>query len=120
MIPYFNKILSNFLSAYRDPYSCQHVLLRLIETWRKCLDKSSLVGAILMDLSKAFDCLPHDLSKAKLEAYGVTKDALKLILSYLSQRKHRVKNAGSLSLLIIILWEYHRDQFSDQSCSIVL
>ena len=84
MIPYFNNILSNFLFAYRKRYSCQHVLLRLIETWRKCLDENSLVGTILMDLSKAFDCLLHDLLIAKLEAYGVTMDALKLILSYLS------------------------------------
>ena len=103
MIPYFNNILSNFLSAYRERYSCQHVLLRLIETWRKCLDENNLVGAILMDLSKAFDCLPHDLLIAKLEAYGVTNDALQLILSYLSQRKQCVKNDGSLSLLKIIL-----------------
>ena len=98
-IPYFKNILSNFLSAYRKCYSCQHILLRLIETWRKCLDENRLVGAILMDLSKAFDCLPHDLLIAKLEAYGVTNDALKLILSYLSQSKQCVKNGGSLSLL---------------------
>ena len=95
MIPYFNNILSDFLSAY----SCQHILLRLIETWCKCLDENNLVGAILMDLSKTFDCLPHDLLIAKPEAYGVTNDALKLILSYLSQRKQCVKNGGSLSLL---------------------
>ena len=56
-----------------------------------------------MDLSKAFDCLPHDLLTAKLQAYGVTKDTLKLILSYLSQRKQCIKNGGSLSLLKIIV-----------------
>ena len=103
MIPYFNNILSNILSAYRERYSCQHVLLRLIETWHQSQDENNLVSAILMDLSKAFDCLPHDLLIAKLEAYGVTNDALKLIPSYLSQRKQCVKNSGSLSLLKIIL-----------------
>ena len=102
MIPYFNNILPNFLSAYRGRYSCQHVLLRLIETWYKCLDENNLVGAILIDLSKAFDCLPHDLLTGKLEAYGVTKDALKLMLSYLSQHKQCVKSGGSLSLPKII------------------
>ena len=103
MIPCLNNILSNFLSAYRERYSCQHVLLRLIETWCKCLDKNNLVGAILMDLSKAFDCLPHNIFIAKLEAYGVTNDALNFILSYLSQHKQCIKNGGSLSLLKIIL-----------------
>ena len=103
MIPYFNNILSNFLSAYREWYSRQHVLLRLIETWHKCLDENNLVSAILMDLSETFDCLPHDLLIAKFEAYGVTNDTLKLILLYLSQHKQCVKNGGSLCLLTIIL-----------------
>ena len=48
-------------------------------------------GAILTDLSKAFDCIPHDLIIAKLEAYGFHIDALKLIHDYLSNRKQRVK-----------------------------
>ena len=103
MILYFNNILPTFLSAYREGHSYQHVLLRLIKTWRKCLDKNNLVGAILMNLSKAFDCLPHDLLIAKLEEYEVTKDALKLALSYLSQHKQCIKNGGFLSLLKISL-----------------
>ena len=37
---YFKSILSEFHSAYRKQYSCQHVLLRMIETWRKCLDEN--------------------------------------------------------------------------------
>ena len=84
MMPFFNKIQSKFISAYRSRYSSQHVCLRLIEEWRKCLDENKVVGAILMDLSKAFDCLPHDLLIAKLEAYGLDRGALKLLLSYLN------------------------------------
>ena len=45
----------------------------------------------LADVSKAFDCIPHDLIIAKLEAYGFHIDALKLIDDYLSNRKQRVK-----------------------------
>ena len=49
------------------------------------------VCAVLMDLSKAFDCLPHDLLVAKLEAYGVFQGSCKLLESYLGQRHQRVK-----------------------------
>ena len=48
-------------------------------------------GALLTDLSKAFDFIPHDLIIAKLEEYGFHTDALKLIHDYLSNRKQRVK-----------------------------
>ena len=54
MMPFFNKIQSKFIPAYRSRYSSQHALLRLIEEWRKCSDENKVVGAILMDLSKAF------------------------------------------------------------------
>ena len=96
-------MLSDFLSSYRKQYSCQHVLFRVIETWRKCLDENKIVGANLMDLSKAFDCLSHDLLVAKLEAYGLDTKALKLMLSYLSGRKQCVKIRNSLSFFKLIL-----------------
>ena len=51
----------------------------------------------MIDLSKAFDCLPHDLLIAKMEAYGFYIKSLKLILSYLSDRQHRVRIGSSVS-----------------------
>ena len=54
-------------------------MLRLIQSWKKELDYSGLMGTILMDLSKAYDCLPYDLLKAKLEAYGLFKSSLNLV-----------------------------------------
>ena len=76
MMPLFDKIQSKFIFEYRSGYSSQHVLLRLIEEWKKCLDGNKVVGAILMDLSKAFDCLPHDLLISKLEACRLDRGTL--------------------------------------------
>ena len=91
MIKFFDNKFSNLLSAFREGYSTQHSLIRVIEKWRKCLDSAGIVGTILMDLSKAFDCLPHDLLIAKLEAYGFSANSLCLIYSYLKNRMQRVK-----------------------------
>ena len=52
---------------------------------------------VLMDLSNAYDCLPHDLLIAKLGAYGVGIDSLKLLYSYLTHIKQRVKIGSSFS-----------------------
>ena len=103
LISYFKSILSEFRSAYRKQYSCQHAFLRMIETWCKCLDKNKIVGATLMDLWKAFDCFPHDLLVAKLEASGLDTKTLKLMLSYLSQHIQCVKIRKNFSLLKLIL-----------------
>jgi hypothetical protein len=52
-----------------------------------------------MDLSKAFDCLPHNLLLLKLEAYGLTKQSLNLLKNYLEEREQRVKVGGTYSLV---------------------
>ena len=77
----------------------------MIETWRIYFDENKIVGATLMDLSKAFNCLPHDLLVAKLEAYGLNTKTLKLMLSYLSGRKQCIKIRNSFSLLKLILFD---------------
>ena len=63
----------------------------MIEKWRESLDQGGVYGALLTDLSKAFECLPHELIIATLHAYGVDMPALKLINSYLSKRRQRIK-----------------------------
>ena len=70
---------------------CQSTLLRLVEDWRKALDSHKYVAAILMDLTKAFDCLPHSLLLGKLIAYGLSDKSSSLVSNYLSNRKQRVK-----------------------------
>ena len=96
ILEHTNAILSENISAYRKGYSCEHVLVKLIEEWRKYIDKNKVVGGLLMDLSKAFDCLPHTLLIAKLAAYGFSKNSLSLILSYLNKRKQAVKINGHI------------------------
>ena len=100
---HFENILSRFLSAYRKHFSTQHVLLRIAENWKLHLDNDKIVTATLMDLSKAFDCLPHELITAKLAAYGLEKGALRIIFSYLKNRKQSVKVKGIQSLLKLML-----------------
>ena len=88
---HFDKIFHNYLAAFRKSFGCATTLLRLAEDWKKDLDKQQYVGAVLMDLSKAFDCLPHDLILAKLNAYGLSANACDFLGSYLTNRKQRVK-----------------------------
>ena len=91
LMSYFEKYFSPFISAYRKIYSTQKVLIRLLEEWREKLGKNFVVGAVLMDLSKAFDCIPHDFIIAKLAAYGIERKTLRLIYSYLKDRKQCLK-----------------------------
>ena len=58
----------------------------MLEKWRISLDNGGYVGGILMELSKAFDTLDHELLVAKHFAYEFEKNALSLIKSYLSDR----------------------------------
>ena len=88
---YIENILSPYLSGYRKGYSTQHALICLIEKWKKILDEKGFCGAKLMDLSKAFDTINHELLIAKLHAYGFEKSTLKLLLNYLSDRWQRTK-----------------------------
>ena len=88
---YMNTHLSSYLCGFRKGYSAQHCLMMMLERWRNALDNKLTAGALLTDLSKAFDCLHHGLLIAKLEAYGFEYSALKYIYSYLSNRKQRTK-----------------------------
>ena len=94
---YMENFLNQLLCGFRKAHSTQHALFRLIQSWQKELDESGFVGTILMDLSKAYDCLPHDLMVAKLEAYDLAKESLQLISYYLSYRKQEMKIGSAYS-----------------------
>ena len=94
---YAETFLNKLLCGFRKAHSMQHALFRLLQKWQKELDSSGIVGTILMDLSKAYDCLPHDLIIAKLEAYGLDTNSLRFIFDYLSSRKQRTKIGSAYS-----------------------
>ena len=75
---YFDKLLSKYQCGFRKGFSTQHCLLAMIE--KKVLTVTGEASnALLTDLTKAFDCLPHDLLIAKLHAYGIKKGSLNLL-----------------------------------------
>ena len=82
----------------------------MLEKFRKYLDDRGEYTALLTDLSKAFDCLPHDLLIAKLHAYGFDTPSLKLIHSYLIETYQRVKINNYFS-------EYHLIKYGVRICS---
>ena len=89
--------LNKLLCGFRKVHFTQHALFKLLHSWQRGLDNSGFIGTILMDLSKAYGCLPHDPIVAKFEAYGLSKNSLNSLLDYLEGRKQRVKIGSSNS-----------------------
>ena len=74
---YMDPFFSKFQCGFKKGFSAQQCLIALIEKWKSAVDKGKSFGALLTDLSKAFDCLPHELLIAKLHAYGFSLSALR-------------------------------------------
>ena len=89
--------LSIFQCCFRKKCSTQHALIVMIEKAKKFLDKGGIFGALLTDLSKAFDYMTHDLLSAKLNELNFDMNALNLIFAYLTGRKQRVKINSSFN-----------------------
>ena len=94
---FFDNLFSKYQCGFRQGFSAQYCLIAMIEKWKKSADKGKTFAALLTDLSKAFDCLLHDLIIAKLNAYGLNLSSSRLIHSYLSHRKQRTKINSSYS-----------------------
>ena len=83
---FMDSKLSVHQCGFRKGYSAQHFLVVMLEKWKATLDKRGCCGVLLTDLSKAFDCLSHELLIAKIDAYGFNYMSSKLIYSYLTSR----------------------------------
>ena len=94
---YSDSFLNNILCGFQKSHSTQHALFKLLQSWQQVLDNGGFICTILMDLSKAYDCIPHNLLIAKLECYGVDNASLRLLLDYLTRRKERTKIGSSFS-----------------------
>ena len=108
---YFDKnIFSKYQCAFRKGFNTQHALLVMLEKMKIALDRKGFCVAVLKDLSKAFDCICHDLLIAKLNAYGLEQNALKLVydvlklLYYLSNRSQKTKVGSSISTYLDIVY----------------
>ena len=83
--------LSIFQCGFCKKYSTQHALIAMTEKVKKTIDKGGTFGALLTDLSKAFNFMTNDLLIAKLHALNFDMNALNLIFDYLTGRKQRVR-----------------------------
>ena len=104
MSSFFDDIFSKYQYGFRKGFSTQQCLLALLQKWKRSIDRGKVFGALLIDLSKAFDCLNHDLLIAKLNAYSFSLPALKLIHDYLWNRKQRTRINNSYSTWIEIVF----------------
>ena len=102
-------LLNKLLCGFRKAHSTHDAVFKLLHSWQKELDNSGFIGTIFMNLSKAYDCLPHDLIIAKFEAHGLSKSNPKLLLEYLEGRKQGVKIVTSYSFWSDLKRGYLRD-----------
>jgi len=100
----FEKLVHLQLYAYLQEHnilhraqSTQDVVVASVDDWRRGLDNNYLVGVVLVDLSRAFDSISHDLLLCKMDHYGIRGKAKQWFQSYLSERKQRVMVDGEVS-----------------------
>ncbi len=84
------------------------MLVKLIDSWKYALDNDKFVGTLLIDLSKAFDCIPHGLLIAKMKAYGLSDEACTFMSRYICDRYQRVKVSNTKSSWTKLTKAYHK------------
>ena len=97
MLRSFHGFSEKYLTGSPKNHNTQNSLLRMIESWKVRLNNGSKVGVIIMDLSKAFDSLNHELLITKLKAYGLDINSVTFMESYLTNRLQHCKINNSFS-----------------------
>ena len=99
---YVQNKFSNHLTGFRKNYNMQNSLLRIIKSWKVRLNNGSKAGVIIMDLSKAFNNLNHELPLIKLKAYGLDRNSVTFMKSYLTNRLQHCKINNSLGKCLLV------------------
>ena len=86
MYSYFDKFFVKHQCGFRNGYNAQHYLLLMTGKMKEACDKNKVCVTVLTDLSKAFDCLKHDLLIVKLHAFGSDYKSLRVMYAYLNNR----------------------------------
>ena len=103
MFTYFSSFFPQYQCGFRKGYSAQHCLLAMTKRMKKARDNNKVCAAVPIDLSKAFDCLLHDLLIAKLHAFGFDLKVLRVIHAYLNDRIEVTKVDSVYSQILQII-----------------
>ena len=97
MSKFFDDIFSKYQYGFRKGFNTKQCLLALLDKWKRSMDRGKVFDTLLTDLSKAFDCLNHDVLIANLNSDGFSLPALRLIHDYLLNRNQRTRISNSYS-----------------------
>lgn len=92
-----NNIFIDYQFGFRQKRSTTNAILSMLEYIVEGFEQCQHVGAILCDLSKAFDCISHSILLSKLKHYGLRDGSIRLICSYLSDRTQQTFSGGKIS-----------------------
>ena len=97
---YFDSLLATNQCVFRKGFSSRYCILVMLENFKEAMDSENQFGAVLTELSKAFDCIDPKRLMAKLYEYRLSSPAWNTVSSYL---KHRTQWTKILSTLLFII-----------------